>query len=634
MIVSVTTIVVVQSADIGLLISGLLGAFLLLCTYLAIGLFISCLSSYQVVTGILTIAVLALLNVIGTLLQEIPIINEINYWLSIPERYDELTSGLLSSKVLAYFIIVILLFLVFSGLELYFKRQTKQWYLKLVGYSIPILTGVGLAYFTSLPGNIKYLDFTRTNRNTLTEESRAIVSKLQKKPVKIISYVNILSNTAQVSGLPRFHNRNFRQIEDYVRFLPQIEMDYIFFYDSIPGESRIYEENPGLTLVEIAEKYARSFGLDFDKVLSPGQVRQVVDLESEENRYVRMIETDSVTSILRLFSDNEHYPAESQTSASLKQLTDGPTNVQVVIGHGERSFSKDDRDFSYMNEGIRDRNSLRNNGFVFNQIDLGLQTMPFGNSILFLADPKSPLSELEIKKVIDYIDEGGDMILVCDPENRSNVQPILDFLSVSTLPGRLKQRNQEYQEDKIRGLLTDEAKFQIILFKEKNRHQLDYLKNRKVNVSMPGVMGLSHEENERFDVLPVVVTRDSTEVQTDNDTWTVLNESVPIMLALVGRQNEDQQIIVAGDADFLSNKEVKGRLAYSTGNSGLVGRMFSWLSEGRYPIGTGSRQFPRGGDDKLLVQPAQLKLLRIFMVFGIPSVLILLGGTILIKRRL
>src|SRR5260221_14256160 len=55
----------VHPAGAGLLFSALFGLYLLLCAYAAIGLFMSCLPSYQVVAAPSTLGFLAVLNYIG-----------------------------------------------------------------------------------------------------------------------------------------------------------------------------------------------------------------------------------------------------------------------------------------------------------------------------------------------------------------------------------------------------------------------------------------------------------------------------------------------------------------------------------------------------------------------------------------
>ena len=61
----------VPSFDMSLALSGLLGIYLVICSYAAIGLFMSCLTSYQVVAAVATLGALAFLNYVGRIGQEV-----------------------------------------------------------------------------------------------------------------------------------------------------------------------------------------------------------------------------------------------------------------------------------------------------------------------------------------------------------------------------------------------------------------------------------------------------------------------------------------------------------------------------------------------------------------------------------
>lgn len=62
---------VVKSFDFPFALTGLLGIYLLICAYAAIGLFMSTLTSYQVVAAVGTLTLLAVLNFIGGVGQDI-----------------------------------------------------------------------------------------------------------------------------------------------------------------------------------------------------------------------------------------------------------------------------------------------------------------------------------------------------------------------------------------------------------------------------------------------------------------------------------------------------------------------------------------------------------------------------------
>ena len=72
-----------EGVDTGLLLSIMLGIFLLLSAYGAIGLFVSCLTSYQVVAAISTFVLFACLNYIGLIWQDIDFVRDVTYSLSI-----------------------------------------------------------------------------------------------------------------------------------------------------------------------------------------------------------------------------------------------------------------------------------------------------------------------------------------------------------------------------------------------------------------------------------------------------------------------------------------------------------------------------------------------------------------------
>ena len=97
--------VLVDNLDIPHVLAGILGIYLLACTYAAVGLFMSSLTNHQLVAAISTIALLAALAAIGTVGQRIPMVADIAYWLSIDGRVGYLRQGLVASKDVLYFLI-------------------------------------------------------------------------------------------------------------------------------------------------------------------------------------------------------------------------------------------------------------------------------------------------------------------------------------------------------------------------------------------------------------------------------------------------------------------------------------------------------------------------------------------------
>src|ERR1700761_8735176 len=113
----------IHSMDYGLVICGLIGLFLLICTYSAIGLFMSSLTGYQVVAAISTLAVLALLNFVGGLFQTNESVRHVTYFLSIAGRTDKFIDGLVSTEDVVYFLLIIGLFLFLTQFRLQAGRE-------------------------------------------------------------------------------------------------------------------------------------------------------------------------------------------------------------------------------------------------------------------------------------------------------------------------------------------------------------------------------------------------------------------------------------------------------------------------------------------------------------------------------
>ncbi|MCR9013386.1 hypothetical protein, partial [Gabonibacter chumensis] len=76
----------------------------------AIGLFMSSLTSYQIVAAVGTLAILAGLSYVKDLWQDLDFVRDITFWLAISGRAGEFVNGLICSEDVIYFLIVIGLF--------------------------------------------------------------------------------------------------------------------------------------------------------------------------------------------------------------------------------------------------------------------------------------------------------------------------------------------------------------------------------------------------------------------------------------------------------------------------------------------------------------------------------------------
>ena len=141
----------IENFDFIPVLTALLGILLLISAYSAIGLFMSTLTSYQVVAAIGTFITLFILNKVGRMWQNIELVRDITYWLSLNGRTNEFLSGLICSEDLLYFILVIILFLSFSVIRLNSNRQKIPTGITALKYTGVLLIAVTLGFISSRP---------------------------------------------------------------------------------------------------------------------------------------------------------------------------------------------------------------------------------------------------------------------------------------------------------------------------------------------------------------------------------------------------------------------------------------------------------------------------------------------------
>lgn len=627
---------VVKSFDFPFALTGLLGIYLLICAYAAIGLFMSTLTSYQVVAAVGTLTLLAVLNFIGGVGQDIAFVRDVTYWLSIAGRSDTLLAGMVCSEDVLYFIIVVVLFISLSVLRLRFARTSVSWVSKVASYCAVVCAALLIGYLSARPQLMGYYDATATKVNTLTPNSLEVMKKLDGG-LTITTYVNLLDENYG-KGMPDHVNYDMRQFEKYVRFKPEMKMRYVYYYDKTSNSS-LYNQFPGLTDKEIAMKMCDIMDLNPDMFLSPEEIKKEIDLTSEGNRFVRQVKRENgQTAFLRIFDDNMRDPRESEITATLKRMVVKAPKVAFLTGHGERDIYKTgDRDYAAFAQNLSFRYSLVNQGFDVTTVSLcDSVEIPADLDIIVIADMKEPMLPAELEKLNRYIDRGGNLIVAAEPRRQEAMNPVVEKFGVRFMPGTVVQPTPDYVADLVVSQVTKEAAEAVPAYGSLFRN--DY------HIIMPGAVGLAYTEDKGFKVMPVLVTRDSgawNELQTTDfiDDKPVINsetgeaeQQLPLMLSLTRTvDDKEQRILILGDADCISNGELMTeRYALNGSNFSLITESFRSLSYGEFPVDT-SR--PRPVDNKLYVEQGGLIWVKVLFMGIIPAGLLAMGVLLWMKRR-
>lgn len=612
-------------------LTGFLGIYLLFCTYVAIGLFMSTLTSYQMIAALGTLTILSVLNFVGDLGQNIDFVRDISFWLSISGRAEQFLWGLICSEDIIYFVIVTILFIVLSIIRLESDRQNNTKLVKAAKYTGAIVLCLLIGYVTSRPVFKLYYDATENKQHTLTPNSQEILSKI-KGDLTITTYVNLMDKNHAYNGFPKNWNNDKKKFEQYIRFKPELQMNYILFYDTIPGQGMTLE-----SMQEEVDKIIVLNDLNPKKILTPKEIREVIDLRSEENKFVRLIETDNgKKTYLRMYDDTRRYPGESEISVALKTLIEKRPLVAFIAGHNERSVDLGgDVNYLKFSKILSQRESLINQGFDPISLYIKNGEIPSEVDILVIADPQIPYSPDELQAVNKYIERGGNLIIAGEPRRSGIVNEITKSLGLGIIPGTLVHTTGDNRPDLLFVPITAES--------SSISAGLGRISSLGGRVSMPSAGGIGIIEDKGYKITPLVATENvgywnelettnfSNEVPVLNPSIGEYEGSIPTALALLKKTGDkEQKIIVLGDADFLSNAELSINRTDQSANWAFIVNSFKWLADDKFPIDV-SR--PNSTDNDIKITPQSHALLTIALKWVVPGLLLLVAIGVWIKRR-
>lgn len=633
-ILVIFTMGTVVHADIGPMLTGLLGLFLLLSAYAAVGLFMSSLTSYNIVAAIGTLCVFAMMNFARGLWQDIPFVREITYWLAINGRADTFIAGLITTEDILYFILVNVLFVSYSIFRLQAirkKQSTGKNLLKFGGITLAVFF---IGYLTTLPFIKLYYDSTYRKSNTLRPSSQAIMDKLTGG-FKITTYVNMLDGNSFI-GLPSSYKTDVGSFEKYIRFKPEIEMEYVYYYHQTDNPI-LDRQFPKLNAEQRLDTLRKFNKWNFD-ILPYEAIRKRVDLSSENYRFVRVLERENGRkTFLRVYDDMQRVPMESEISAAIKRLVmDELPVVGFVSGHGERnSNSTQDRGYKTITQEKAFRYSMINQGFDFKELDLS-KPVPENINILIIAEPRQAYNDQELSNLHSYIASGRNMMLAGEPGQEAIFNRIAAPLGVSLEPGVLVKKQEALQPDLLTLKPTKAG--------EDFSYYLKPMARREEVVTLLGTAGIVISPQSPFQS-KVLFASDTTgtwnELENLNfiDSRPVLNiaagereGSRPTVVALsrkVGKK--EQKILVTGDADWISNSELFiKRNQVNASNFSLVSAAFSWLSDGEVPV---DMRLPDSIDKSLRIGESSWTYFELLIKYIIPLSMLSVGLIIWIRRR-
>jgi len=624
----------IKDIDLPVLISGLVGIYLLFCFYSAIGLFLSCVTSYQIVAVLGTLLVIIFFQLVSGFFQTIPFIRDITFWLGTGPH--GLINGLLRSDNVIYFLLMSAMFVIFSILNIRFQRQNISYVKKGMQYAGVFLVMVVAGYITSRPQATFYWDVTRYNQATLTPKSQEILSHFTGRPV-LTTYINFMGNPHLVEkGYPANINGDKLAFGQYVRFKPNMKMNYVYYYDNVQtchsNGCEIQNQDEFITL---AKKTARINSINFKKSSTGDDVKQIIDAKEADESFVRTFEVDSLSkTYIRMFgNDLSPYPGEKEISTAMFTMLYGVEKIGFIAGHGERDLDGiADQDYSGFPNARSSRNTLINQGFYPFKLKAD-EPIPSDVNTLVIADMQVSFSTDELENIENYIERGGNLVINTDINRKKQMEPLLQLLGVEIVPGILAQCNQGYPPTSV-----------FTYFTEKSKMVNTYLPNsrdRRVPIVMKGCVGLVKTTDKGYEVESLLEARQGTwNVTATSNPDEIVEDSTAVETIAVystalsltkSRENKEQRILIFGDSDWFSKGELNAGWTFAVANNSMITNMFKWMSYDKYPMSFDRPSLP---DNELNFKFQHKGISNLFFLFLFPCFWLVWGSIVWYRRRL
>ena len=361
-------------------------------------------------------------------------------------------------------------------------------------------------------------DWTRDNRNSLSQTSRDVLREIDQ-PVVITILADLAANKRNIYR---------RKIAKYQRYKKDISLRFLDADKQIEEAKELRLSNAGQIRIDYAERH------------------EILNQASE---------------------------AEISNALQRLRRNEKPW-LGFLTGHGERDpFQEDKQGLSTL------RKSLETSGIHVQDFNLlETTTIPDNIAALVLAAPQSKLLMGEEKLIIEYLQAGGNLLWLQDP-NRGEQSPSLNqALGVSWIAGTIIDANKELRS--ILGIqhpaVVPVVEYQAHAITKKLKNQTLYPFATAFEVSEEIIGDQDWQVQPLFYSLPRAWSETATSGN-DNAVFSTADGDTAgplLMAAAYSRQlaETSQRVIVVGDSDFMANAYIgHGE------NLALSSAMLQWL---------------------------------------------------------
>ncbi len=378
---------------------------------IAIGIFISSITESQVIAAVITFGILFLGYVMSGLTNMISttgnLLTKVLDCFDMVRPFDELLNGSLHITSIVYYLSIIAIFLIFTVQSIQKRRyQVSARNISMSAYSsLVIVISTVIAVFLNvfankLPTKCTVFDLTNDKIYSITDDSKKLVKAIEEE-INIYVLVNEKQADETLDAT----------LQNYVSLNSNIQVSYV---------------DPAVN-PKFFTQYTDASVTENSLVIESSNRSKVIDYSS-----IYRTEFDYTT----YSSVVTGYDGEGQiTSAISYVVSDSMPKVYILEGHEELAFDNTFQD------------SLEKANVEYETINLmNYQEIPSDAESVIVNAPTEDLSSDDAEKVLDYMEKGGDVLLISTYTGKelSNFNRLLDYYGVQVSKGLVIEDNANY----------------------------------------------------------------------------------------------------------------------------------------------------------------------------------------------
>ena len=317
-------------------------------------------------------------------------------------------------------------------------------------------------------------------------------------------------------------------------------------------------------------------------------------------------------------------PSEVELTGALIRISkDAKKRIVFLEGHSERSLEDKERN------GLSNaKEALTKQGYEIGTISLLTEpAVPENTAVLVVAGPQRQVTKEEQDRIQSYVDKGGHLLLMVDPDTQTELDPLLAHYGLGLGPGVLV----DLQDRLAQGDLT------ALLVRTFTEHEITQDLNAAVLFPLARHITFDEQAGKNWDYVPLARTSANSWAETNLQGRVVsLNEKedvkgpLPMAAALAPKSQPEEgkprpAIVVVGNSTFATNSFFN-----FPGNSDFFLHAAGWLAEERDLISIAPKE---PALRPFMPNPTQERTLLYIQVLFLPIMTFLTGIMVWRKRR-